>query len=316
MVLSGLLVLNKPAGLSSRDCVNRVQQAVGDRRLKIGHAGTLDPMATGVLLIAVGEATRLVEQLHELDKSYSADFQFGKSSDTLDREGEISERVNVHQPDFATLARACEKWTGEVVLQRPPRYSAIKIKGKRAYDLARKGTQFEPEARPVCIRSLQITRFEYPNWSLDIKCGSGTYVRSIGRDVAETVGNVAIMTSLVRTAIGSFHLQDACTLTDLTSAEAVVAQLRSPLEGLPTWQRVVLDEPQVQALRHGQYVTLDEQQLRQVVGSPKSVAIDQQGQLLALIEVIAGQARPVRVFQTTMATSQPSMTSARQSPES
>lgn len=314
---SGLLVLNKPAGLSSRDCVNRVQNAIGDRRIKIGHAGTLDPLATGVLLVAVGEATRLVQQLHDLDKFYSADFQFGKSSDTLDCEGVITEHSDVRAPTTDALLDACREWTGEAILQQPPRYSAIKIKGRRAYDLARQGKEFEPESRPVCIRSLQLTHFDYPDWSLEIHCGSGTYVRSIGRDVAASVGNVAIMTALVRTAIGPFQLASSCKLADLQSADQVESHLHSPLAGLPKWTRVEVDDQQVQALRHGQHVPLTASQRDRELSSTQCVAIDQHGQLVAMIEVTElVQARPVRVFQTMMATSQPSATSARQSPES
>ncbi|MGN6546145.1 MAG: tRNA pseudouridine(55) synthase TruB [Aureliella sp.] len=320
---SGLLVINKPAGISSRDCVNRVQKAAGDRKLKVGHAGTLDPMATGVLLVVVGEATRLVEQLHDLDKSYRADFQFGKSSDTLDIEGEIVLHPDDREPTREELEQACQSWTGQV-MQRPPRYSAIKIQGQRAYDLARKGTEFEPEARPVAIHALTLTRFDYPDWSLDIHCGSGTYVRSIGRDVAEAVGNHAIMTGLVRTAIGPFRLEDAWSLEELTSPESVDQRLRSPLDGLPGWPRLLIDDRQVQALRHGQRITLATEQRAERseggelhAGTSECLAIDRGQQLVAFIEVTdAGQARPLRVFQTTMATSQPNSTRAKHSPES
>ncbi|MCC6509032.1 MAG: tRNA pseudouridine(55) synthase TruB, partial [Pirellulaceae bacterium] len=236
---SGLLVINKPAGISSRECVNRVQRAAHDRRLKVGHAGTLDPLATGVLLIAIGEATRLVEQLHELDKRYVAQFQFGKSSDTLDRDGEIEVHENLSSPNRLELDAACQRWVGPAIAQRPPRYSAIKIQGQRAYDLARRGQEFDPEARPVAIHALQVLSFAYPDWSLDIHCGSGTYVRSIGRDVAADLHNVAIMTELVRTAIGPFTIQDACPLDDLRQPNDIESRLCSPLAGLPNWHQAL-----------------------------------------------------------------------------
>jgi tRNA pseudouridine55 synthase len=316
-VRSGLLVIHKPAGVSSRACVNRVQAAVRDQRLKVGHAGTLDPLATGVLLIVVGEATRLVEQLHELDKSYRAEFEFGKSSDTLDCEGEITEQPAARIPTRAELEHVCQQSIGEV-LQRPPRYSAIKIQGQRAYDLARRGAEFEPEPRRVMIHELKLGHFDYPQWSVDIHCGSGTYVRSIGRDVAEALGNHAIMTGLVRTAIGPFQLADACELEELTSPESVDQRLRSPLAGLPAWPRIVVDDEQVQAIRHGRQTALAAEQWQQDAGDKNEwVAVDQLERLIAFVEVsYTGQARPLRVFHTTMATSQPSSTSAKQSPES
>jgi tRNA pseudouridine55 synthase len=320
-VRSGLLVVNKPAGVSSRYCVDFIQRAVSDRNIKIGHAGTLDPMATGVLLLAIGEATRLVEQLHELDKAYSADFEFGKSSDTLDREGEVTEHPGLPIANPTDLEKACLQWTGNV-MQQPPRYSAIKIQGQRAYDLARRGTEFELAARPVAIHRLAITRFEYPHWSLDIQCGSGTYVRSIGRDVAKLLGNVAIMTDLVRTAIGPFRLNEATPLDELKSPAAVESRLRSPIEGLPKWSRVTLQTQQVQALRHGQRIMLADHQwppndLDSEDGNSECLAVTELGQLVALVNISQdGQARPVRVFQTTMATSQPITTNTRHNPES
>ena len=316
-VRSGLLVINKPAGLSSRDCVNHVQRVAGDRKLKLGHAGTLDPMATGVLLLVVGEATRLVEQLHELDKAYSAEFEFGKSSDTLDREGEVCVHNDVRPPSRETLEQACVQWTGHV-LQRPPRYSAVKINGRRAYDMARSGAEFEPVARPVRIDSLTLTDFDYPNWSLDIRCGSGTYVRSIGRDVAAEVQSVAIMTALVRTAIGPFTLADSCRLDELRLPSDIESRLRSPLDGLPAWHRITIAAQQTLALRHGQRITLKaEQWPGHASKAMDCAAVDESGQLIALVEVSStGQARPVRVFQTAMATTQPSSTSAKHNPES
>jgi tRNA pseudouridine55 synthase len=321
-VRSGLLVINKPAGISSRECVNRVQRAAHDRRLKVGHAGTLDPLATGVLLIAIGEATRLVEQLHELDKCYVAQFQFGKSSDTLDRDGEIEVHENLSAPNRLELDAACQRWVGPAIAQRPPRYSAIKIQGQRAYDLARRGQEFDPEARPVAIHALQVLSFAYPDWSLDIHCGSGTYVRSIGRDVAADLHNVAIMTELVRTAIGPFTIQDACPLDDLRQPNDIESRLCSPLAGLPNWHQALVTNSQIEALRHGQKITLHVNQLveppaDQPWPADRWVAVDDHGQLIALLDVSPnGYTRPSRVFQTTMATSQPMATMAKHNPES
>lgn len=317
LVQSGLLVINKPAGISSRDCVNHVQRAIGNKRFKVGHCGTLDPLATGVLLVALGEATRLVEQFHDLDKRYQAQFEFNRSSDTLDRDGEITSHDSLPVPTSEQLINACKKWIGPSVLQRPPRYSAIKIQGQRAYDMARRGDEFEPEARPVAIHSLDISEVKFPLWTLDIHCGSGTYVRSIGRDVAADCGQMTIMNELVRTSIGPFTLHDAHHLDDLRSPADVSSRLRSPIEGLPDWHRATVDAEQVTALRHGQKITLHVNQFSPEQAGDRWLAIDEQGQLVALLEVHpSGYARPARVFQTTMPTSQPIATSAKHNPES
>lgn len=314
---SGLLVINKPAGISSRDCVNRVQRAIANKRFKVGHCGTLDPLATGVLLVALGEATRLVEQFHELDKRYLAKFEFGKDSDTLDCDGEVTAYDDLPIPSPQQLDMAYHKWVGPAVQQRPPRYSAIKIQGQRAYDLSRRGEEFEPDARPVAIHSLQVTDYQFPKWSLDIHCGSGTYVRSIGRDVAEDLGQVAIMTDLVRTAIGPFTLNEAHPLDSLQTPTDVASRLRSPLEGLPNWHRAAITDSQAIALRHGQKITLHVNQFSKEQAGDRWLAIDDQGQLVALLELhSSGYARPARVFQTTMPTSQPITTSAKHNPES
>lgn len=314
---SGLLAINKPAGISSRDCVNQIQRALANKRFKVGHCGTLDPLATGVLLIALGEATRLVEQFHELDKRYRAEFEFGKTSDTLDCDGEVTTVDNLPVPTCEQLVQVCSHWIGPAVPQRPPRYSAIKIKGQRAYDMARRGEEFEPEARPVAIHSIDLANYHYPHWHVDIHCGSGTYVRSIARDVAEELGQVAIMNGLVRTAIGPFTVDQAHPLDSLQSPADIASRLRSPIEGLPGWHRAEVTDAQVTALRHGQKITLHVKQFSTEQAGDHWLAIDAQGQLVALLEVHpSGYARPARVFQTTMPTSQPMATSAKHSPES
>ncbi len=317
MVRSGLLVINKPAGISSRDCVNHVQRVIGNKRFKIGHCGTLDPLATGVLLLALGEATRLVEQFHELDKHYVAQFEFNKSSDTLDRDGEIHLHHDLSEPTLEQLTAACHRWIGPAIAQRPPRYSAIKVQGQRAYDMARRGDDFELEARPVAIHALDILEYAFPHWTLDIHCGSGTYVRSLGHDVAHELGQVTIMNELVRTAIGPFEQTSALTLEQIQSTEDIEHHLRSPVEGLPTWHRATINAAQVVALRHGQKITLHVNQFTPEQIGDHWLALDEAGQLVALLEVhSSGYARPARVFQTTMPTHQPITTSPKHSPES
>ncbi len=323
MVQSGLLVLDKPAGVSSRDCVNRIVRTVGDRKLKVGHCGTLDPLATGVLLVAVGDATRLVEPLHELDKRYRADFEFGKSSDTLDREGQVELSSTSVVPSKQQLLDACQAWVGAAVMQQPPKFSAIKVKGKRAYDLALQGAEFELEARPVAIHAIDLVRYEFPYWTIELHCGRGTYVRSLARDIAHAVGQSAIMNELVRTAIGPFRLAHALPLDEITSREQIESRLLSPVAGLIHWPKVQLSESQVRAVRHGQAISLADaenaNELKCQLGADqaRAAALDGTGQLVALLTFDSLlHARPERVFQSSMAANQLSAISNKHNPES
>ena len=174
----GILNLNKPTGWTSRDVVNRVQRLV--RPNKAGHAGTLDPLATGVLIVAVGQATRLIEFAHQLPKYYRATFQLGCSSDSDDVDTEVKPLTQPPIPTHQEVEGALAVFTG-VIQQRPPAYSAVHVDGQRSYKLARRGETVELQPRPVTIHSLDVVRYEYPELVLDIHCGSGTYVRALGR---------------------------------------------------------------------------------------------------------------------------------------
>ncbi|MFO1021107.1 MAG: tRNA pseudouridine(55) synthase TruB [Planctomycetales bacterium] len=209
----GVLNLNKPAGMTSRQVVDRVQILAGD--LKVGHAGTLDPLATGVLLVAVGAGTRLISYLQDKPKHYRGEFLLGRESETEDVEGEVHELPNPPIPSREELEQAASQFVGKIQ-QVPPRFSAKKIGGRRAYKLARRGKEFELEPRTVVIHALQIVEYEYPKLVLDIHCGSGTYVRSLGRDLARQVGTAAVMSNLERTAIGSFDITRGVSPDDLT----------------------------------------------------------------------------------------------------
>ncbi len=224
MHLFGLLNLNKPSGITSRRVVDRVQRLV--KPAKVGHAGTLDPLACGVLVIGVGQATRLVEYVQERPKRYRGTFLLGRSSTTEDIEGEITELPNAVPPTREALERAAAELTGEVD-QRPPAFSAIKVGGRRAYDLARAGQQVDLAPRRVRIDRLQIVRYVYPELELEIECSGGTYVRSLGRDLAERAGTAAVMSALQRTAIGCFLLTDAVEPDALTK-ENLGMHLLSP----------------------------------------------------------------------------------------
>jgi tRNA pseudouridine55 synthase len=209
----GLLNVNKPAGLTSRRVVDHVAKLV--RPQKAGHAGTLDPLATGVLVLCVGKATRLVELLQEQPKTYEATFLLGRQSDTDDITGNMTEVAVASEITREQIEDSLSAFSGQIQ-QVPPSFSAVHVGGKRAYDLARRGETVAIEAREVDVHRLELTRFAYPEIDLLIECGSGTYVRSIGRDLGQRVGCGAVMSALVRTRIGPFRIENAATIEQLT----------------------------------------------------------------------------------------------------
>ena len=194
-MLFGFLNLNKPAGISSAAALGRIKPLV--RPAKIGHAGTLDPLASGVLVVALGPATRLIERIQQMPKQYRATFLLGRHSASDDTETEVVELENPPIPDRAAIATAAATLVGEIQ-QRPPDFSAIKVAGQRAYTLARAGCAVEIAARPIIVHRIDIVEYEYPRLVLDFGCGSGTYVLSLGRDLAASLGTAAVMSGLVR----------------------------------------------------------------------------------------------------------------------
>ena len=284
----GLLNIHKPAGLTSRDVVNRVQRIVKPH--KAGHAGTLDPQATGVLVVCIGQATRLIEYVQRMPKRYVGTFLFGRQSDTEDVEGNVVELVNPPQPRVEEIQAALPKFTGEI-MQVPPAFSALKVKGQRSYQLARKGEALEHAARPVMIHSIEIDRYEYPELVVEIRCGSGTYVRSLGRDIAGTLGTAAVMSALVRQEIGLFRLEGALDYSAI-SAETIERNLRPAIEAVADLPRIQLSDQEVQELAMGRQIAN-----RFGVGGDEIAAIDQQGQLSALLKATVEETlRTVRFF--------------------
>lgn len=246
----GLLNINKPAGVTSRDVVNEIQRIV--RPAKVGHAGTLDPLATGVLVLCLGPATRLISCVQAMNKRYRGTFLLGRSSDTEDVEGRVTAHIDAPIPTLEQIQAALLAFIGEVQ-QRPPAYSALKVKGKRAYEIARAGKAPVLEPRPVTIHALRLVRYDYPELQLDIECGSGTYVRSLGRDLALRLGTTAVMAELIRTAVGAFRVEDAVALDAVTGTN-LAEHLLDPLMALPNVSRVSLTGPQLLAISHGQFI--------------------------------------------------------------
>ena len=249
----GLLNLNKPKGATSRDAVNRVQwlarRVTGQRKIKVGHAGTLDPIATGVLVICLGSATRLIEYVQRMPKRYCGTFLLGHISPSDDVEIEPVQLIDPPIPTIEQIESALPAFVGQIQ-QVPPTYSAIKIDGQKAYNLARAGKPPEMKPRPVTIYQIEIVRYEYPELVLDIRCGGGTYIRSLGRDLAKSLGTAAVMSELVRTAIGNFAVTDGVELSQLEES-SLATSLLPAASAVANLAQVELTANEIEEIRHG-----------------------------------------------------------------
>jgi tRNA pseudouridine55 synthase len=244
----GILNIAKPSGATSRQVVDHVVALV--RPDKAGHAGTLDPLATGVLVVCVGKATRLIDWIHDLPKSYRARFLLGRQSNTDDVTGDV-----VMIPDAPAVSREAvesvlPRFVGRIA-QAPPRYSAVHVGGNRAYELARRGEEFELPAREIEVARIEILRFEYPVLEITIDCGSGTYIRSLGRDIGQALGSGAVLSALVRTQVGPYRLEDATEPGELTS-ETLDRRLLpavTAVDHLPKYSAAAADDARIRTGR-------------------------------------------------------------------
>jgi len=257
-VSEAVLAINKPTGVSSREVVNRVGRALGTKA--VGHAGTLDPLATGVVVICVGKATKLVDFIHELPKSYRGVFQLGRSSPSDDVETEVTIEPAPVRPTAAAIEAAAATQRGEI-LQRPCDYSAKQVGGQRAYRLARQGKQVSLTPKRVRIDRLEVVALDWPRLELAVDCSTGTFIRAIGRDLAAAAGTTAVMESLVRTAVGPFALDAALPLAavtpDAAGWEAVLAALHPPQHAVPQLPPHLLDEVALTTAAAGGLLQLD-----------------------------------------------------------
>ncbi len=290
---SGILNLNKPPGMTSRDVVDRVARLL--RKVKVGHAGTLDPLASGVLVVCIGSATRLIDSVHRMPKTYRTVVRLGARSDTHDADGEVVEVYNPSVPDEQNIRRLLAGMVGEI-LQLPPVYSAKKIKGKRSYDLARAGRPAELAPRLVRIDHIDLISYSWPRLELEIACGGGTYIRSIARDVGEALGCGGLVEALVRTRIGHFAIESAIDPTVLTR-ESLRQHLRPSLDAVSGLPRVVLDQSQVAEVLHGRTIDVSSPPL--LPEAEKEIAlIDSTGRLIAIghVNVPGKRVQPRKVF--------------------
>jgi tRNA pseudouridine55 synthase len=292
--IEGLLVLDKPAGMTSRAVVDRVQRCF-PKRTRIGHAGTLDPLATGVLVLCLGGATRLIEYIQRMDKVYRTRLLLGARSDSDDADGNITPVPGAVAADAATVAACVAGFVGTID-QVPPAYSAVKVAGQRAYDLARRGEEVSLSSHSVQIYSIQILNYAYPHLELEVRCGKGTYIRSLARDVGERLGCGAFVQELRRTRIGPFPSEGALTVD--ADYETVRARLLPAEMAVAELPRVVLLDSERKRLEQGQAVALAESP--QGIEKSKEVAVFDAAGRLAAVAVFDPQRQllqPAKVFQ-------------------
>jgi tRNA pseudouridine55 synthase len=289
---SGLVIVDKPGGMTSHDVVAKVRRLAGTR--KVGHAGTLDPMATGVLVVGVEKATRLLGYLTLTEKEYAATIRLGQSTSTDDAEGELTGTASAADITEEAIIKAVADLTGEIS-QVPPSVSAIKVGGQRAYKLTRAGAAPELKARPVTVYEFTVTAIRHDGDLLDldatVRCSSGTYIRALARDLGATLGTGGHLTGLRRTRVGGYRAGDARTLEQLAGHFEVLPLAEAAAAAFP---RRDLTEDEAGRLAHGGRLAPS--------GAPDAkdgaptAAYAPDGTLIALVTEESGQARPLAVF--------------------
>jgi tRNA pseudouridine55 synthase len=296
--ISGALVVDKPVGMTSHDVVQAIRNGTGLRRA--GHTGTLDPRASGVLVILVGPAVRLSEYVSASDKRYQAIVRLGGSTDTFDAEGKVTlskDPLTVTEEQFD---KALQTFVGEIE-QTPPPYSAVKVQGRKAYEMARQGEEVDLTPRKITVHHLEVLEWAPPEVVIDVHCSSGTYVRSLANDLGVMLGCGAYLVGLRRTKSGRFSLRDSVPLRKLQEAFTAgnwYQYLIPAAEALGDWPAVELNPDEVEGVRHGHRV--------KVVGDPtetKVRGVSTQGELVALMEIIINEDgsrewQPKKVFFT------------------
>jgi tRNA pseudouridine55 synthase len=307
-VVSGVLVVDKPVGLTSHDVVQIIRRGTGIRRA--GHTGTLDPRASGVLVVLIGPAVRLSEFVSAADKRYQATLRLGTSTDTYDAEGRITRSTPVDNISEEQFVDILQNYIGEIE-QVPPPYSAVKVKGRKAYEHARQGEQVDLKPRKIHVYNLDVLEWAPPEAVLDVYCSSGTYVRSLANDLGNDVGTGAYLIGLRRTKSGRFTLRDAVPLRQLQDAFLAGEWYRYLIpaaEALGDWPGIELDSDLVEKVRHGHRIPADEtaKDLVDPANHPYAEegtvglvrAITEQGDLVAIMEYVEEDAewQPKKVF--------------------
>jgi len=294
MSIDGILNINKPEGKTSSNVTVWLRRMTGEKH--VGHAGTLDPIATGVLPICFGQGTRVVQFLTDSSKTYLAQIELGTATDTYDREGKIIQRGDPSAVTAAQIQEALTAFQG-TIQQVPPIYSALKHHGRRYYELARAGTPITPKPRQVKITSLELIDCQLPLITIKVECGRGTYMRSLAHDLGQCLGCGAYLKNLIRLRCGPFHIEDALSLSQIEDAfqqdnwEGLFHSVDSPLL---SWRAAIVDETKELAIRNGRSLPLSEE-------SPPSKycrAYGPDGQFIALLRFISEKKlwHPEKVF--------------------
>lgn len=294
--IDGWLVVDKPQGMTSTHVVNLVKRLT--QAQKAGHGGTLDPLATGVLPLALGDATKTVAWIMDSPKRYRFTVRFGEARDTDDAEGEVIAQSD-RRPTDAEIEAALPQFLGDI-MQRPPDFAAVKVAGERAYDLARRGEKVHLEPRPVKIYSLRLVQRPDPDHAIfEAECGKGAYVRALARDLGETLGCFAHVAELRRLAVGPFTVEQAVTLDALKqlvlhdTLPQVLIPVATALAGIPA---LAVTEPQAHRMRSGQPIRVPPALLPDQATEGSTVRVMRGDKLVALARLEGAELAPLRVF--------------------
>jgi tRNA pseudouridine55 synthase len=288
----GFLNIDKPQGITSHDVVASVRRLSRSSTAtkKVGHAGTLDPLATGVLILCLGHATRLSEYAMQSTKQYCATIHLGIETDTYDAEGEIVSQTDASHITKEQLEAAFLPFIGDIQ-QVPPIYSAIKKDGKKLYELARQGQEIELESRSVHIYNITLQARNPPHVVLDITCAAGTYIRSLAHDIGEKLAVGAHLSALIRTRSGGFKLENAVALDALLENDNWQQHIIAPKDALSDWQTCLLNEEQITEIRQGRMIENDSS-----LSNDYIMAYMADGHLLAVLENRGKHWKPHKVF--------------------
>ena len=298
-MITGLLNINKPIGITSMDVVREIKKSTGIK--KVGHGGTLDPMASGVIPIAIGTSTRLLEYILNGDKSYIATIELGRRTDTYDSEGKTLEKSDPQGISIDEIINVLSKFNGEMT-QIPPMHSALKVQGKRLYELARSGTVIERPPRNVTIYEVSLEEFNSPNIVVGIRCSKGFYVRTFADDIGHLLGCGAFLSSLKRVSSGPFKIEDAMTLDQTISMisdgnlQEVILDPGSCINGA---QRIQLNEETETMVKHGRAIGYINES-SPITDSSLAVAYDNQSRFVAVLRFNEKlqEWHPEKVFNT------------------
>ncbi len=298
----GLFNIDKPAGKTSHDVVSVVRRLLG-RGVKVGHAGTLDPFATGVLVVCVGPATRLADYIRRMPKRYRAEITLGAVSTTDDPEGQITPRPNASPPDEKIIIQTMERFVCQIE-QVPPSYSAVHHRGRRAYKLARAGDRPNLRARTVYVHNINLLSYDWPELSIEVTCGAGMYVRALARDIGKALEVGGYCTKLKRTAVGRFTLEAAVTLETLDPPRDII----SPLAAVESHAKISLDDAELAKFINGRPVQINPSRLNSIFSSKTSygstesdievAVLNSEGNLVAIGRCDSSQEiiKPAKVF--------------------